>query len=286
MFISAMWSLWRATFQEWKRENPTMLAASLSYFALFSLVPTLLVSLRLAGHVFESLEAKQALLDNMASWFTVDVATSVQNLLLSADKFTPSATYVTSAFLVWASMRMFTQLQDALNRVWGVTVPRGMVRWCKSRFRAVLMIGALSVVVFVFVALDIGFAFVKKLWLATLPPIMLRVLITVGAGIFSLGLFTVLFAMVYKVLPERKIPWRDVWVGSLVSSLLFGVARWGLALYLVHSPIKSIYGAAGSILILLVWIYFSMQIVLFGAAFTRAYSQLPRRHRAVLDNPL
>jgi membrane protein len=271
--------LLREAFKEWKQDNPAMLAASLSYFALFALVPTMLVALALAGHVFESLAAKNALIDALATWFTPDVATSVQSLLNAADKFTIKATFVTFGFLVWASMRMFTQVQDALNIVWDVKLPRGVIRWVKSRFRAVLMIAALSWVVFIFVALDIGYAFIKKAWLATIPHFMLRFVVSLGAGVFSWSLFTVLFAMVYKVLPERKIPWRDVWVGAAVSSLLFGMGRWLMAAYFVHSPMKSLYGAAGSILILLIWIYFSMQILIFGAAFTRAYSQLPRRHK-------
>ncbi len=288
MEFSHFRSLLHETYKEWRNDNPTVLAASLSYFALFALVPTLVIALALAGYVFESLMAKRALLSDVAIWFAPEVASSLQTLMKAAHKFTLRGTFLSVGFLLWASMRMFTQLQDALNMVWDVQVPRGPVRWLKSRFRAILMIGALSLVIFIFVALDIGFAFVKKMWLVTLPPVFIRLLVSVGAGAFSLLLFTVLFAMVYKVLPERRIPWHDVWVGAGVSSLLFGAERWLLALYFLHSPIKSLYGAAGSVLILLIWLYFSMQILIFGASFTRAYSRLPRRphHFDSLEKPL
>jgi membrane protein len=271
--------LLRDTFREWKNDSPNVVAASLSYFALFSLVPTLIISLALAGRVFARVATHRALLSDIAVWFTPDVADSVQGLMTATQKFTLGGTFLSVGFLLWASMRMFTQLQDALNTVWDVKEPRGPVRWMKSRLRAILMIALLTMTMFVSVSLDIGFAFVKRAWLTTLPPIMTRVMVSAGASLFSLFLFAVLFAMVYKVLPERKIPWHDVWVGGAVSSLLFGVGRWLLGLYFLHSPIKSLYGAAGSVLILLIWIYFSMHILMFGAAFTRAYSQLPRRRK-------
>jgi len=272
-------SLFREAYREWKHDNPTMIASSLSYFAMFALVPTLLISLTLVGHFFQALVARQTLLADVATWFTPEVSAAIRGLLSAADKFTLQTTFFTFAFLLWASMRLFTQLQDALNLVWDVKVPRGYVRWFKSRFRAVLMIGALSLVVFIFLSLDIAFAIVKKPLLTVVPSVLIRFTIPIVTTTVSFVLFTVLFAIVYKLLPERRIPWHDVWVGAFVSSSLFGVARWLLSFYFSHSPVMSIYGAAGSVLILLVWVYFSMQILIFGAAFTRAYSQLPRRRR-------
>jgi membrane protein len=269
--------------REWHRNNPVVLAASLSYFTAFSMVPLLMIALAFAGRIFESVRAREELFGDIANWFSPQVSASLQSLLGASDQFTVSTTFISVVFLAWASLRVFTQIQDALNLVWDAHEPRGLRKWSKSRFRAFLMIGLFSLVVVFFVSLDVGYALVKdSIW--RLMPGRLMPLITALTGkLFSVALFTVLFAFLYKVLPERRIAWRDVWVGAFVSSVLFALIRWLLSMYFAHSLTFSLYGAAGSVLILLIWIYCGMHILLFGAAFARAYSQLPRRHRHVVE---
>ncbi len=265
--------LFSEAFKAWKKGRPAMLSASLSYFTLFSLVPAIVITLKLSGQVFEALTVKQKMLEEIADWFTPEVATSVQTLLSAAEKASAKATLFTAGFLLWAALRMFTQIQDALNDVWNVGAPKGFRDWLASRFRAVLMIAVFSVVVILFLSVDLTFAVLKKSLVKIFPVVLIKGVIPFISFSLALALFTVLFAMIFKLLPDRPIAWKDVWVGAMVSSLLFAFARWLITFYFSHSLIASFYGAAGSVLVLLIWIYFSMQIFLLGAEFTRVYSE-------------
>ena len=168
---------------------------------------------------------------------------------------------------------MFGELQDALNTIWGVTTKpgRGVIGAIKTRFWSVTMV------------VGIGFLFLVSLaasaWLAALGKFFARGLplpaggMETGNALLSFAVITCMFAMIYKLLPDVTVAWRNVWIGAAVTALLFTIGKLLIGLYLGGSAAASVYGAAGSLIVILLWVYYSAQIVFFGAEFTKVYSR-------------
>ena len=252
-----------------------MLAAALAYYTIFALAPLLVLVISIASLVFSGDQAQQALLEQIRQTVGGDAAGIVQTMISNQGGQSSGiiATIIGFATLAVGATGMFAQLQSALNQIWDVELKpeTGIVHTLKIRAMAlgiVLVIGFLLLVSLVLSSLLSAFGGFLS---STLPGG--AVLWQVLNFALSLGVITLLFAMIFKYLPDVKVAWSDVWMGAFVTALLFGVGRFLISFYISSSSTSSTYGAAGSLIVLLLWIYYSAQILLFGAEFTQVYGR-------------
>ncbi|ATB40749.1 ribonuclease BN [Cystobacter fuscus] len=275
-----IFKLGRQAVSEWSEDNAPMFAASLSYYTLFSIAPLLVIAVSVAGMVFGEEAARgqiQAQLEDLVGRGSAEV---IGQMMISARK--PEAGILATAIglvaLIFGATGVFVQLQDALNHIWNVKPkPRnGVIAFLRSRFLSfamVLVIGFLLlvslVVSAVLAALGAWFSNLLPGWTVMWQGVNLLI---------SFGVITVLFAMMYKLLPDTHVSWRDVWLGAAVTSLLFSLGKFLIGLYLGRSAVASSYGAAGSLAVVLLWVYYSAQILFLGAEFTQVYARSHGSH--------
>jgi membrane protein len=270
-----LWEILKEAAIEWDRDNVSRLAAALAYYTVFSLAPLLIIVIAVAGFLFGREAAQGEIVAQVEGLVGRQGAEAVQTMLVAASRPVSGliATVVGLVTLWLGATGVFGQLQSGLNAVWGVApkpgrVVKGLLRTRLTSFTMVVGVGFLLLVSLVVNAVLEAFnTFVQD----RLPPPPL-VGWDVLNSIVSLLLITLLFAMIYRFLPDVDIPWRDVWLGAAVTSLLFAVGKYLIGLYLANSSIGSAYGAAGTLAILLIWIYYSAQIFYFGAEITQAYA--------------
>jgi membrane protein len=268
-------SLVKETFAEWSRDKASRLAAALSYYTIFSVSPLFVIAIAVAGIVFGEDAASDQIFREIRGLIGDQGAQAIQTIVMSASQRKGSGVFATVigvvTLLVGASST-FGQLQDALNTIWEVKPKkgqgiRGLLRVRLLSFSLVMAIGFLLIVSLIVSA---GVAALGK-YLSGLLPFSSQLMQTVNFAI-SMAVTTLLFAVLFKVLPDARVRWRDVWIGSLVTALLFSLGRFLIGLYLGRSSVSSAYGAAGSLVILLLWIYYSAQIFLLGAEFTQVFA--------------
>lgn len=259
----------------WSSDNVPRLGASLAYYTLFSIGPVLIIAIAVAGFVFGAEAVRGQIVDQLQGTVGAEGAKVVQDLVENASRPGRGAIALTvgSITFLLAATGVFLELQYALNTIFRVKAKKdggisGMVKARIRSFGLVLSIGfVLMVSLGVSAVLSAASAYLGDS--ARLSSMIWQVLnIAV-----SFGVITLLFALIYRVLPDVKLLWRDVWVGSLTTALLFTIGKQLLAVYLGHSSTTSSYGAAGSVIIVLLWVYYSAQIILFGAELTRIYAE-------------
>jgi membrane protein len=261
--------------KNWFAHDSTSESAALAFYTVSSLAPLLLIVVTVAGAIFGADAVRGRLVRQFEGLMGRDQAGLVQTVLQKAERDPAGgpAAIGGAVLLIVGATAVFAQLQSSLNRIWEVEPKPGhflkdFLRKRLLSFAIVVAIGFLLLVSLVLSAgLEavqsrvVGYFATQAAWLGW-----------VGA-LVSLLLITFLFALIFRVLPDRHIPWRDVWLGAAVTALLFVVGKWAIGLYLGQAAITSTYGAAGSVIVLLLWVYYASFIVLLGAEFTRAYSQ-------------
>jgi membrane protein len=274
-WLRTAFTIIRETFQEYGQDKAPRLAAALAYHTAFSLAPLLIVAIAIAGVALGQEAVQARLTAEIQSMLGPEAAVAVEEILANASR--PGAGLVATAIgivtLLFGALGFFAQLQDALNTVWGLEPKPGqsIIAVIRSRvisFAMVLGVGFLLLVSLVLSA----FVGAASGWLGeriALPDGILQGLNFVIGFVVT----TLLFAMIYKVLPDARIRWRDVAIGALITSLLFTIGRLLIGLYLGNSAVSSAYGAAGSFVVLLLWIFYSSQILLLGAEFTQVYAR-------------
>jgi membrane protein len=272
--IRVMWSIARDTVYAWIDHNASSLGAALSFYTLFSIAPILVIAMAVASSIFGPNAAETQVLDQMRSLLGDAGAKAVQNLLSSAHQsgskgFAAAVAVVT---LLVGATSVFGELQSTLDYIWKSPRQDSTAWWRIARSR-LLSIGLILGVGFLLLVSLIMSAALAALgaWFGTLL-VRWNVILPALDLVLSLGLTTVLFAMIYKYVPREDIAWGDVWIGGLVTACLFSVGKLLIGLYLGRSSLSSAYGAAGSIMVLLLWIYYSAQIFLLGAEFTHIYT--------------
>lgn len=272
--LKIWWPLLKDTAQKWSADKAPRLGAALSYYTVFSLVPLLVLTIAIAGLAFGKEAAQEAMMEQIAGLVGPQSAAAIKQMMDIAQK--PSSGAVASLIaigtLLLGASGVFAQLQDALNTVWGVEPKAGRGIWgaIKDRFFSFVAVLGTGFLLLVSLVLSAALAAFGKLFLSWLPG--QEAVLHVADLAVSFGVITLLFAMMFKLLPDAKIAWRDVWVGAGLTSLLFTIGKFLIGLYLGKADIGSAYGAAGSLVILLVWVYYSSQILLFGAEFTSVYA--------------
>jgi membrane protein len=275
MSIGTAISLVKETTSDWSDDKAPRLAAALAYYTIFSIAPLMVVVLAILGLVFGRQAAQGHINGQITQLVGPTSAKAIQDMLANARQ--PShgilATAIGTATLLLGAGGVFGALQDALNTIWGVRPKPNAGFWhmVKDRFLSFSMVFGLGFLLMVSLVVSAGISAIAAFFGNRIPgiPWLWELLNTV----VSFGVFTLMFALIYKVLPDAKVQWRDVWVGSLLTALLFTIGKFAIGLYLGRGAIGSAYGAAGSLVVLLLWIYYSAQILFFGAEFTKVYAK-------------
>ena len=291
--VTTIFKLFKETFQEWQRDKASLLAAALAYYTVFSITPLLVIAIAIAGAVFGQDTAKGEILAQVNDLVGEKGAQAIEMTLdnVNQPQLKSAASIISIIVLLIGASGVFAQLQDALNTVWNVKAkPKGGI-WLFIRkrllsFGMVLVIGFLLLVSLIVSAVLAG---ISKLEISPLPGFTpLWQLLNFGV---SFGFISLLFALIYKYLPDAKIRWKDVWVGAIITALLFSLGKYLIGLYLGRGSFGSAYGAAGSLIVFLAWVFYSAQILLFGAEFTQVYARKygrqirPNKHSEITNSP-
>jgi membrane protein len=275
MTVKDLWGLIRAAVSGWVDDYAQSMGAALAYYTMFSIAPLLLIVISVAGLVFGDEAARGEIFGQLEGMLGAPGALAVQGLLESVRKPAESvtATIFGGVLLLVGATSVFGELQDALDRIWRVPVRAGrsgfwgLIRARLLSFGMILGIGFLLMVSLVASA---ALAALRKWW----EPVLGNWATTVSIIDFaaSFVVITVVFAMIYKIIPRARIDWKDVWVGAAVTALLFTIGKFLIGVYIGRSGVASGFGAAASLVVVLIWVYYSAQIFLLGAEFTWAYA--------------
>ena len=271
----SIWQFLKTTINEWVEAEPFQLAAALSYYTLFSLAPLLLIAIGIAGFVFGREAAQNQIVETLQGMIGQDSAQSVQEMIQASNEKPKTgmiSTIVGFVALLFGAGGVVGQLQTSLNKMWEVTPKPGQGIWGFLRqrffsFAMVLAIGFLLLVSLFVTAVLSSFTGMLSRLLGDATLIAHAVDILV-----SFGFVTLLFALIYKYVPDVEIEWRDVWVGAALTAILFTIGKYLIGLYIGTSGVSSTFGAAGSLITILVWVYYSSLIFFLGAEFTRVYA--------------
>ena len=264
-----------------------MLGASLAYYTVFSLAPLLIISISIAGLVLGEEAARGKIFEQLHYLIGEQGGKATQEMVQSASA-KPATGVVASIMglvtLLLGASGVFGQLQSSLNIIWGVEPKpgRGILGMIKDRFLSFGFILVVGFLLLVSLMLSAAVTFFAQ-WISGLTPGM--EVVAHGLNfVLSLGVITVLFALMFKCLPDAVIAWRDVWLGAAITAALFTVGKFALSFYLGTSSVASAYGAAGSLIVLLLWVYYAAQIFFFGAEFTQVWANRFGSHVVPADD--
>ena len=259
---------------EFSEAKAPRLGAALSYYTLFSIAPLLVICIGVAGWFFGH-RASTGIQSQVSGLIGEQGGKAVQAMVDAAASKPRGgiiATVIGTITLLFGAAGVFGQLQDALNTIWEVAPKPGRGVWgfIRDRFLSFAMIGGICFLLLVSLVVSTVLAGMDKSLGSAVPG--WKLLWAVVNFVVSLGVVTLLFALMYKILPDVKMKWRDVWIGAFVTAIFFGIGKWAIGTYLGHAGVSSAYGAAGSLVVVLLWVYYATQIFLFGAAFTKVYA--------------
>ena len=275
-FFVNSFSLLRQTFTEWLEDQAPQLGAALAYYTVFSLAPLVLLLLAVVGFLFHDDPAGtwKKLTDQMSYFLDQSAVEVVRNIAEKASESNKSslASVIGILLALFGASGVFGQLQNALNTIWGVKAkPRlGIAAFIRARFLSFAMVAGVCFLLLVSLVIESLLKSFSAYLQAMFPGgIVIAVVVYL---IFDFVVVVLLFASIYKFLPDVKIHWHDVWIGAVMTAILFAIGKWALGLYLGSGTAASAYGAASSLITLLLWIYYSSQILLFVAEFTQVYA--------------
>ena len=285
--MRALWDILKQTYEEWSEDRVPRLAAALAYYTTFSIAPLLVVVIAIAGWVFGADAVRGRLDDQIRGVLGPDAARAVQDMVQSATAHPSSGTFATIlsvAALVFGATGVFGELQDSLNTIWEVKPKpgrglRGLLHDRLLSFGMVLALAFLLIVSLVVSAVLAGLGTFVGGSAGALAPLWQAIDVLV-----SIAVLTALFGAIFKFLPDVEIAWRDVWIGAAATSVLFTIGKLLLGLYLGRSATVSVFGAAGSLVLLLLWVYYSAQILFFGAELTQVWADRHGRRGATAPN--
>jgi len=276
--IQKVFTVLKNAFKEWYKKDPFRESSIIAYYAIFSLPGLLVVIITLAGYFF----GKEAVNNQLAAQFTstmgVDTARQIQDMIVQASRLRNSvlATIIAIITIIIGATGVFAEFQTALNAVWKVKLDTtkssiwNIIRIRLFSFGLIVSIAFLLIVSLIISALIAAFGTWLTHHFSDSFFLILQIL-NIGLSLFILA---ILFALMFKFLPDAKIKWRHVWVGSFVTSLLFEIGKFALSLYFGKANPATSYGAAGSIILIMLWVNYSSIIVLYGAEFTHAYANM------------
>lgn len=275
MNLQAIWKLLQETFKEWSEDKASRLAAALAYYTIFSIAPLLIIVIAIAGVVFGEDAARGQIVGQIQGLVGKDGAQFIQTAIQNANKPQTGAiaSIISVVVLLVGATGLFTELQDSLNTIWEVKAKpgRGVNNMIRLRFLSFAMVIGIGFLLLVSLVISTGLAALVKYFGNILPGI--DFLWRIVNFVLSFSITTALFGLIFKVLPDVKITWNDVFIGSVITSFLFSIGRFLLGQYLGNGSFGSTYGAAGSLVVLLAWVNYAAQILFFGAEFTQVYAR-------------
>ncbi|MDO6737498.1 YihY/virulence factor BrkB family protein [Wenyingzhuangia sp. 2_MG-2023] len=263
------------TYKQWNKNDPFQMSAAISYYALFSFPALLIIIIHSIGFFYSESQVKTKIINEIASILGRETAVFVENILENSYNLEQSkiALIIGVITLLYGATGLFIALQKALNKIWGVpeSTKRGFFKLIKDRLFSlslVLIIGFLLLTSLILTSV------INALtdWIRTVFPEFILLIFQIVNFVIPLLLITVLFALIFKILPDAVIKWTDVWLGSFVTSLLFSIGKQALGIYFAKANPESTFGAAGSVILILLWVSYSSLILFFGAEFTKVYA--------------
>lgn len=273
--IREIGQLLKATFAAWSRHHCSRMAAALAYYTVFAAAPLLVIAIGVAGLALGTQAAQGQIVAQIEGLIGHDSASLIQTLILNASE--PRANRAATIFgvvtLILGASGLFAELQAALNLIWETSAApnRGLLDLLINRLFAMALVLGLGGLLIASLVLTSALAALDRM-VASLTPSTLVLSQWLNQAA-TVALTALLFGVIFKVLPRARVPWRMVWPGAILTALLFAVGRYVIGLYLSRASITSSFGAAGSVVTLLLWVYYSAQVFFLGAEFTQVYAQ-------------
>ena len=268
-------SLVRAAVDAWLEDYAPSMGAALAYYTIFSIAPLLLIVIAVAGFFFGADAARGEIIDQLRGLMGEDGARAIEGLLESVHRPGNSAiaTLVGVGLLIVGATTVFAELQNALDRIWRAPAAKqrsGLWELLRARLLSFGLVLGIAFLLMVSLVVSAGLSAFARWW----SPLFgaWEILAHLTDVLVSLGMTTVMFAMIYKIIPRASIDWRDVWIGAAFTALLFTLGKFLIGLYIGKTGVASAFGAAASVVVVLVWVYYSAQIFLLGAEFTWVYA--------------
>jgi membrane protein len=273
--LRSFFKLLKLTYQSWSEREPFNNSVIIAYYTIFSLPGLLVIIINLAGSIFGTEAVTNQISTQISGMVGKDTANDIESMIadVSNNDGTVLSTILSIATLLFGATGVFYQLQQVLNRMWEVKPkPKGKIwKLAKDRifsFGLILVVGFLLLVSLV---LSAALSAMSN-WATGLISESLTIVFTIIDFIVSIGIITLLFASIFKFLPDAKIRWRDVWVGAFLTAILFVIAKFALGLYFGNADPGSAYGAAGTVILIMLWVSYAGLLLLFGAEFTQTYA--------------
>ncbi|MEX0813259.1 MAG: YihY/virulence factor BrkB family protein [Chitinophagales bacterium] len=289
--ISYYLKIFYKAIKKFPSDEPMEYASSIGFYTIFSLPAILVIAVYVASVTYEDELVRQNLMEQIQTITGPQSAVAVDKILSNAG--TMGDDFWTKAFglgvLIFSATTVFVSLQDGLNKIWRIKAKpnKEVISFFINRLLSLAMAVSFGFLLLVTLVLDTVIAILNSFITDLLSGAAFFVITGINL-LFSFGVITVMFAIIFKVLPDAVIKWKDVWAGAFVTTLLFTIGKFLIGFYLANSPISTTYGAAGSLVLLLVWVYYSSLIVLFGAEFTythaleRGHKVIPKKHAVVV----
>lgn len=291
MKLKSAFSLLKKAFSGWRKDRVSLLAAALAYYTVLSIAPLIVIVIAIAGSVFGVEAAQGEIVNALGGLIGTQGAQVVESVVKNAaqPELNSAASLFGAITLLISASGLFSHLQIALNIVWNVKAKKNRNLWevLRKRLLSFGMVVAIGFLLLVSLLVSTTISTLAQLEVDFIPNI--PSLWQWADALISLGIVILLFALIYKYLPDVDLSWKNVWIGAMITAALFILGKYLLGFYISRSSIGSAYGAAGSLVVMLVWIFYSTQILLFGAELTQAYTcrynaqVRPSRHATMAD---
>ncbi|MBO6622881.1 MAG: YihY/virulence factor BrkB family protein [Balneola sp.] len=270
------WKILKKALSEYGVQDAMNYSSSIAFYLIFSLPAILIITIYIAGSVYEDQVVRDSLLEQFNNFFGQQSAEAIDKILTNVNEATDSLINQIIGFLtlVVSATTVFVSLQDGINKVWGiVTKPdSNLYRALKNRLLSLAMAVSVGFLLLVSLVIEASLNFFDSKVIEIFSESEFYLANTISFS-FSVIVTTAVFACLFKIIPDAEVKWKNVWMGALITTVLFGIGKYMIGFYLGVSSFGSVYGAAGSLVILLTWIFYSSMIVLFGAQYTAVYSE-------------
>lgn len=273
--LKGIWGVIKDAFKAFGEYKITKLSGSLAYYTVFSMAPLLIMIISISGMLLGTEAAEGQVYGQLSGFVGEDTAAQLQEIIRNASLSGKStlATVIGGATLLFGATTVFAEIQDSINGIWGIKAQpkRGWLKIITNRVLSFSVIVSLGFLLLVSLAISAVVDALNTQLKAWFPDVTVVLFYCVNL-LITFAITSIIFGVIFKVLPDAKIRWRDVWAGSMATAFLFMLGKSAISLYIAKANIGSTYGAAGSLAVLLVWVYYSSIILYFGAAFTKYYA--------------
>jgi len=277
LIIKHLGELFKLTFKEWFHKDPFRQSAVIAYYAIFSIPGLLFLIITITGNIFGKDAVTQNILAQVSSTMGTDTGTQIETMLarVGQPKVTIMGSVIGIIILLVGATGVFVELQKTLNIIWEVKVvpKKGILPILKARLFSFGLILAIAFLLLISLVISTALAAMSD-WIKADASGLTVIIFNILNFIFSLAIISILFALIFKILPDAKIKWKHVWLGSVIAGSLFTIGKTALAFYFGKAEPASIYGAAGSIILILLWVSYSSMVTFFGAEFTATYAKM------------